>query len=59
MPQGLAKANWDKANTIMCNMKLNKHTDTEIIKKLNSVGNKQRYLKNLILADIAKEIAEK
>ena len=46
---------WDRENTVQTKLKLNKHTDTDIIEKLNSVDNKQGYIKELIRADIAKD----
>lgn len=54
MAKGEAKARWDKENTVMVTLKLNKRTDAEIIEKLNSVEYKQRYIKELIRADIEK-----
>lgn len=42
---------YDKENTIQVRLKLNKKTDADIIEKLNSVENKQGYLKNLIRED--------
>lgn len=55
MAKGEAKARWDKENTVMVTLKLNKRTDAEIIEKLNSVEYKQRYIKELIKADIEKD----
>lgn len=52
MAKGEAKARWDKENTVMVTLKLNKRTDAEIIEKLNSVEYKQRYIKELIKADM-------
>lgn len=48
---------YDKANTVQYKLKLNKKWDREIIEKLNSVDNKQGYIKGLIKADISKEDA--
>lgn len=42
---------YDKENTVQVRLKLNKKTDADIIEKLNSVENKQGYLKNLIRED--------
>ena len=50
-----AKAKWDAENTTQIKLKLNHHTDADIIEKLQSVGNKQGYLKQLIRADMADE----
>lgn len=52
MSQLPSKARWDKENTVVITMKLNKNQDADIIEKLNSVDNKQGYLKELIRADI-------
>ena len=49
-----AKAKWDAENTTQIKLKLNHHTDADIIEKLKSVPNKQGYLKQLIRGDIAK-----
>lgn len=44
---------YDQNNTIrICGLKLNLKTDKEIIEKLNSVSNKQGYIKKLIKNDI-------
>ena len=57
-PQSEAKTRWDRENTVVVTMKLNKSTDADIIEKLNSVDYKQTYLKRLIRADISKEEAK-
>ena len=44
---------YDKTNTTQIRMKLNLKTDADILEKLESVGNKQGYIKTLIRADIA------
>ena len=49
-----SKTKWDKENTTVVTMKLNNNQDADIIEKLNSVGNKQGYIKQLIRGDIAK-----
>lgn len=54
-PQSEAKTRWDRENTIVVTMKLNLKTDADIIEKLESVDNKQGYIKGLIKADIAKD----
>ena len=43
---------WRAKNTILINLRLNKEFDADIIEKLNSVGNKQGYIKDLIRSDI-------
>ena len=54
MAQSEAKNKWDRENTVVVTMKLNRNTDADILEKLNSVDNKQGYIKDLIRADIAK-----
>lgn len=50
-PQSEAKIRWDRENTVVVTMKLNKKTDADIIEKLDSVDNKQGYIKRLIRED--------
>ena len=50
--QKKAQRKYDSANTVIITMKLNKKTDKAIIDKLDSVENKQGYIKALIRADI-------
>lgn len=50
-PQSEAKTRWDRENTVVVTMKLNKNQDADIIEKLNSVDNKQGYIKRLIRED--------
>lgn len=45
---------YDKANTIGVYLKLNKKTDADIITALESVTNKQGFIKRLIRQEIAK-----
>ncbi len=49
---------YDKANTVQYKLKLNKKWDREIIEKLNSVENRQGYIKDLIKADIHEKDAK-
>ena len=49
-----ASEKYDRENTIRISLKLNKTTDAERLKKLDSVASKQGYIKELILADINK-----
>lgn len=49
-----SKTKWDKENTVVVTMKLNKNKDADIIEKLRSVPNRQGYIKQLIRGDIAK-----
>ena len=50
--QRKANRKYDKNNTKQLMLKLNLKTDKDILDKLNSVGNKQGYIKNLIRKDI-------
>ena len=52
--QAKASSKYDKANTKGVYLKLNIHTDADILKRLKSVGNAQGYIKNLIRCDIKK-----
>lgn len=49
-----AQERYDKDNTVQIRLKLNKKKDIDILEKLDSVGNKQGYIKRLIRADIEK-----
>ena len=49
-----ANAKYDAANTVQIKMKLNTKTDADILQKLDSVENKQGYIKALIRADLQK-----
>lgn len=46
---------YDDANTKRVSLKLNVNTDKDIFQKLNSVENKQGYIKDLIRADMARK----
>lgn len=50
--QKKAKAKYDKANTKQIMLKLNLKTDADILDQLDSVENKQGYIKDLIRKDI-------
>ena len=45
---------YDAANTVKILLKLNKKTDADILQKLEDVGNKQGYIKELIRKDLKK-----
>ena len=47
-----AQSKYYKANTKKVLLKLNKHTDADVIGKLDSVPNKQGYIKGLIRDDL-------
>ena len=51
MAQPPSKTRWDRENTVVITMKLNRNTDADIIEKLDSVDNKQGYIKKLIRED--------
>lgn len=48
-------AKYNKEQTTGVYLKLNKKHDADVIDKLNSVGNKQGYIKQLIRDDINKQ----
>ena len=45
---------YDDKNTVQVHFKLTKKTDADILNKLDSVPNKQGYIKGLIREDIKK-----
>ena len=47
-----ANAKYDKTHTKGLYLKFNKITDKDILEKLETVENKQKYIKDLIRADI-------
>lgn len=49
-----AQAKYDKANTMMISIKLNKNTDSDIIERLGKETSRQGYIKELIRNDIKK-----
>jgi len=50
-----ATAKYDALNTIQIRFKLNKKTDADIIEYLESIENRQGYIKSIIRADMAKK----
>lgn len=44
---------YDEKNTKQLMLKLNVKTDADVLKKLEEVGNKQGYIKELIRRDLA------
>ena len=46
---------YQKKNVIQLNIRLNKKTDADIIAALETVGNKQGYIKELIRLDILRD----
>ena len=53
--QKRAKNKYDSKNTKQVMLKLNKKTDADILGKLDAVGNRQGYIKELIRKDIAED----
>ena len=49
------KERYDSENTVQIKMKLNKKTDADILRKLDEVGNKQGYIKDLIRQEISRD----
>jgi len=43
---------YNKANTVVINIRLNKKTDADIITALESVGNKSKLIKDLLRREI-------
>ena len=54
--QRKANAKYEREKTRSIKIKLTKSTDADILAKLDSVGNKQGYIKALIRADISKQM---
>lgn len=50
---------YDERMTRQFNLKLNIKTDADVIKKLDSIANKQGYIKRLIRMDMIAEANEK
>lgn len=57
-PQTEAKTKWDKENTLMVTMKLNKSRDADIIAWLTTAKSKQGSIKQAIRAYMNKEDAK-
>lgn len=53
-----ATAKYQKANTKSYVIRLNLNTDADIIAKLESVDNKQGYIKKLIRSDLNSDLTE-
>lgn len=47
-----ASKKYDQQNTKMISVKLNKNTDADILKHIEKIDNKQRYIKALIRKEI-------
>lgn len=50
--QKRAREKYEAKATVQIKMKLNRNTDSDILAKLDSVPNKQGYIKELIRADL-------
>ena len=57
-PQTEAKTRWDRDNTVMVAMKLNKNQDADIIQVLEQAESRQGYIKQAIRAYMNKEDAK-
>lgn len=57
-PQLPSKTEWDKMNTVMVTMKLNKNKDADILAWLDTVESKQGSIKEAIRAYMNKEDAK-
>ena len=53
--QKRASAKYDATNTRQVKIKLNLKTDKDILQRLDSVNNKQSYIKDLIREDIERQ----
>ena len=58
IPETEARKKWVRENTSFFAMKLNNNTDADIIEKLESVPNRQGYVKAVIRQDIAQNDKE-
>lgn len=55
MAKNIKAQEWDAKNTTQIKLKLNNHTDKDILVKLENMPNKQGYIKDLIRKDISKK----
>lgn len=53
--QKKASERYDKANTKLITLKLNKRTDSDVLDRLDEVPSKQGYIKRLIRDDIKEQ----
>ena len=49
-----AQKKYDAENTLQVHLKMNRRTDEDVLEKLDSVPNKQGYIKRLIRDDLKK-----
>lgn len=52
--QKRAAAKYDRMHTRQIVLKLNVHTDADVLQRLDSVDNRQGYIKRLVREDIAR-----
>ena len=57
--QSIASMKYDKINTRKIFLKFNLKTDADILEKLDSVENKQGYIKELIRQDLRSKVVRK
>lgn len=53
--QKRARKKYEKKTKVQVLLKLNRHTDVDILTKLSEVPNKQGYIKQLIRADLGEK----
>lgn len=58
MVKSTPQARYDAAHTVQITMKLNRTTDADILDRLQSVPNRQGYIKSLIREDLSKRRIE-
>lgn len=58
MPNSPAKSAWDREHTTQLSIKLNNRLDADILAKLQTVENRQGYIKQLIREDISRSAFE-
>ena len=54
-----AQKRYERKNIVQVRLKLNNVTDADVLAKLDCVGNRQGYIKELIRADIARKRGSK
>lgn len=57
MPGRLSKTAWDREHTTQLSIKLNNKQDADILAKLQTVKNRQGYIKMLIREDITRSVS--
>lgn len=54
-PESIARTQWTKENTTRVVLKLNNHTDADILDRLETVESKQGYIKKALRAYMEQE----